>query len=31
MILQISIYDYQLFTRTPADTSVRLGQLFDLE
>ena len=31
MILQIGIYDYQLFTRTPPDTSVRLGQLFDLE
>ena len=31
MILQIGIYDYQLFTRTPPDTSVRLRQLFDLE
>lgn len=31
MILQIGIYDYQLFTRTTPDTSVRLGQLFDLE
>ena len=31
MILQISIYDYQPFTRTPPATSARLGQLFDVE